>query len=114
MTEMRRAVPTADEETIKEHVEAFQKMQDMIEKKKDLMKQYKEAKKASEIGSKIDAENSLYGKLNSDLDLDGAQKPKRIVRQLSEASRANMKAELEKWKQEKEKKRKIDLDQQDI
>ena len=38
MTEMRRAVPTADEDTIKEHVEAFQKMQDMIEKKKDLMK----------------------------------------------------------------------------
>jgi len=34
MTEMRRAVPTADEETIKEHIDVFQKMQDMIERKK--------------------------------------------------------------------------------
>jgi hypothetical protein len=80
MTEMRRAVPTADEETIKEHIDVFQKMQDMIERKKELMKQYKEAKKASEVGSKIDAENSLYGKLNGDLDLDGVAKPKRAVR----------------------------------
>ena len=110
MTEMRRAVPTADEETIKEHIDVFQKMQDMIERKKELMKQYKEAKKASEVGSKIDAENSLYGKLNGDLDLDGVAKPKRAVRQLSEASRSNMKAELDKWKQEKEKKRKLDVE----
>ena len=98
MTEMRRAVPTADEDTIKEHIETFQKVQDLIEKKKDLMKQYKEAKKASEVGSKIDAENSLYGKLNGDLDLDGVAKPKTKVRQLSEGHRASMKAELEKWK----------------
>jgi hypothetical protein len=29
----------------------------MIERKKELMKQYKEAKKVSEVSSKIDAEN---------------------------------------------------------
>lgn len=57
MTEMRRAVPTADEESIKEHIDAFQKVQNMIERKKELMKQYKEAKKVSEVSSKIDAEN---------------------------------------------------------
>lgn len=53
MNEMRRAVPTADEETIKEHIETFTKVQDMVDKKKSLLKEYKEIKKTGP-GSKID------------------------------------------------------------
>ena len=44
MNEMRRAVPTIDEEGIQEHVETFLKIQAQVEKKKELMKKYKEAK----------------------------------------------------------------------
>ena len=44
MTEMRRAVPTADEEAIQEHIETFERVQELLEKKKDLMRQYKNAK----------------------------------------------------------------------
>ena len=69
MTEMRRAVPTADEEMIKEHIEVFTKVQEMVEKKKQLLKEYKEIKKTGP-GSKIDQVNNLYSKLNSDLGLD--------------------------------------------
>ena len=83
MTEMRRAVPTADEESIKEHVETYGKVQEMLEKKKLLLKEYKEIKKTGP-GSKLDQVNSLYSKLNSDLGLD--QVPK-TVRQLSSAAR---------------------------
>ena len=53
MNEMRRAVPTADEETIKEHIETFTRVQEMVEKKKLLLKEYKEIKKTGP-GSKID------------------------------------------------------------
>ena len=73
MTEMRRAVPTADEESVKEHVENYTKVQEMLEKKKLLLKEYKEIKKTG-AGSKIDQVNSLYSKLNSDLGLDQAPK----------------------------------------
>jgi len=44
LTEMRRAVPTSDEEGIQAHIEAFQKVQDLLEKKKQKMKEYKDAK----------------------------------------------------------------------
>lgn len=44
MTEMRRAVPTADEESIQEHIETFDKVQTLLEEKKNLMKRYKETK----------------------------------------------------------------------
>jgi hypothetical protein len=53
MNEMRRAVPTADEEMIKEHIEVFTKVQEMVERKKQLLKEYKEIKKTGP-GSKID------------------------------------------------------------
>ena len=38
LTEMKRAVPTADEETIQEHIETYEKVQELVEKKKELMK----------------------------------------------------------------------------
>jgi hypothetical protein len=53
MTEMRRAVPSADEDTIKDHIDTFTKVQEMLEKKKLLLKEYKEIKKTGP-GSKID------------------------------------------------------------
>lgn len=71
MTEMRRAVPTADEETIQEHIETYNKITELIEKKKDLMKQYKDAKKSNtnKATSRVDAQNSLFSKINNDLAL---------------------------------------------
>jgi hypothetical protein len=66
LTEMRRAVPTADEESIQQHIQMFQKMQDLIELKKQKMKEYKEVR-SKPVQSKVDA---MFGKLNADLGLD--------------------------------------------
>lgn len=38
LQEMRRAVPTSDEDSIQEHIETYEKVMEFIEKKKDLMK----------------------------------------------------------------------------
>lgn len=101
MTEIRRACPTIDEDEIHEHIINFQRIQDYVEKKKELMKQYKEAKKQSEVRGRVDTTNPLYSRLNSDLNLDGGQQ-KTSVRQMSTAERDKRKEQLEKWKQEKE------------
>ena len=55
----------------------------MVEKKKELMKQYKDAKKESEVRGRVDHQNGLYSKLNDDLNLDdvsGNPKEKKSVR----------------------------------
>ena len=76
-----------------------------MDKKKQLMKDYKDAKKNGNTKSRID---SNLNALNSDLLLDfqaglDAGKNKSTVRQMSANARAQNKAQLEKWKQEKEK-----------
>ena len=45
LTDMKRAVPTADEESIKAHIQTFQNVQELIERKKKLLQDYKEVKK---------------------------------------------------------------------
>lgn len=66
---MRRAVPTASDESIQEHIETYEKVQELLEKKKDLMKSYKEVKKSNTKNptSRVDAQNSLFSKINNDL-----------------------------------------------
>ena len=80
----------------------------MVSKKKDLMASYKEAKTSFASKSKIDTQNSMYSKLNSDLDLfedikaSIASKPsaKGTGRQMSISEREKIKIELEDWKKE--------------
>ena len=113
-TEMRRAVPTADEEEIKAHIETFQKVQELLEKKKELMKKYKEAKKQSDVQGRTDHQNERYSKLNDDLNLDGPDPinpgGKRTVRQMSAAARQGVKEQLDKWKKDKEEAKLVDLE----
>jgi hypothetical protein len=44
ITEMRRAVPSIDEEEIQNHLKVYQNVQGMLSKKKTLMTEYKEEK----------------------------------------------------------------------
>lgn len=108
LTEMKRAVPMADEESIQTHIEVFQKVQELLEKKKGLMKQYKEVRKQSDSmksASRVDSQNNLFSKLNNDLQLiigDGRPPAQgRSARAVSAAERSKRKEELEKWKKEK-------------
>lgn len=41
---MRGAVPTESEASVKEHVDAYLKVTEMVNKKKELLKEYKAAK----------------------------------------------------------------------
>jgi hypothetical protein len=63
---MRRAVPSSSEDEIKAHVETYQQVQQLVEKKKVLLAEYKE-KKTFHAKAKVDS--NAFSKLNGDLDL---------------------------------------------
>jgi hypothetical protein len=44
ITAMKRAVPTADEITVRDHFESYKLYSQLVEDKKDLIAKYKEAK----------------------------------------------------------------------
>lgn len=92
---MKRAVPTADEESIKAHVQTFQHVQELIEKKKKLLQEYKELKKDQlKPKSKVDSRNLMYTRLNGDLNLDEADyldSESRSIKHISAAEREKRK-----------------------
>eukprot|EP00347_Sterkiella_histriomuscorum_P015281 403357622 len=113
MQEIMRAVPTIDDQAIKLHINKYERYLDLTEQKKQTLFAYKEAKKKKqqETIHKIDNQNRLFGKINSDLDLiigdfDGQQNENNKNAQNVE-ERERLKQELDKWKKEKveEKKR---------
>ena len=49
MNDMRGSVPTEDEDSIRQHIEVFEQVTEMIERKKQLMKEYKDQKNQTSI-----------------------------------------------------------------
>lgn len=86
MTEIRRAVPTEDEDSVKKHIEDFNNVQELTEKKKELVKKYKEIKQKNQASSKVDAINSLFQKLNHDLGMEEEPKQSK-AKQISTVER---------------------------
>ena len=73
-----RSVPSIDEDSIKEHVDRYERYVDLCEKKKALVVQFKEIKKQAqkERVSKVDNQNQMFKKINADIEciMDGGAK----------------------------------------
>lgn len=108
MTEMRRAVPSIDEDEINNHVAVYMEVEAMLAQKKTLLHDYKQAKQAQATRSKINTQNEVFSNLNSDLGLVGDDFARGLTSkstaraQMSAEERARIKEQLTEWKQEKE------------
>ena len=49
LTAMARAVPMADEQMVREHTAAYQRYQDLTKQKRELLKEYKQAKEEERV-----------------------------------------------------------------
>lgn len=116
MTEMRRAVPSIDEDEINNHVAVFIEVEALLAQKKSLMSEYKQAKKEQAARAKVDSQNEMFSNLNSDLGLIGDDIKRGMTSkssgraQLSGEERARIKEQLTEWKREKEKKKLNDIE----
>lgn len=77
LRDVKGAVPTESEQSIKQHLDVFNQVAKYVQQKKDLMKQYKEIKMNTSRMTEFDGSqlNSDLG-LNSDLDMGGMRKPR--------------------------------------
>lgn len=106
--ELMRAVPGLDDSKIKEHVAQYERYLELTEQKRQLLAAYKEAKKrqqAQRVG-KVDTQNALYSRLNSDLELlmgeDGKENVSKNGGGGTEQERKERKEMLEQWKRDKQ------------
>ena len=110
ITAVNRAVPTADEIAVREHVRAYERYQDLTKKKKELIVQFKEAKEEQRVQklTSMNAKNRGAKKLNADLDLgmgsarnNSAAGARSSAGMQSMEERILMKDQLREWKNKK-------------
>lgn len=96
---MARSVPTADEDSVREHWMAYDIYLDLTERKKRLITEYKQRKEEQKLNKLRRIDSGVYKRLNSDLDLSDNKANKRSNSiKYSQEEREKMKKDVAEWK----------------
>lgn len=100
MTEIMRCVPGLNDDLIREHIARHDKLLDLLDRKKELLSQYKEVKQH-------------HKQLNADLvfEMQQPKENKNSSNLLSTEDQVKRKQDLEKWKFQKEQARKQEIEE---